>query len=210
MSAIGSMLRGLFSLLSFGVMIALILKMFFVEVVKVPHNGMAPTLLAGEYVAVWRNADVDMTDIVICQHPARREASVLGRAVAFAGQTVHGDRRGNLVIEGQTANTQYERQASFYDVVREKLFMMRVGEIEYPSRKRHAVMVQKNDEFSMHAYQISRGVFLLGDNRSDTIDDSRSFGEVDPTTCMGQVFMRLFPAPTAAGEIQHSYFDVAL
>lgn len=206
----GSLFRGLFSFLSFGVMIAMVLKMFFVDVVKVPHNGMAPTLLAGEYVAVWRKADVDIADIVICQHPANREAHVLGRAVAFAGQTIRGDRDDFVIIDDRNTIIASGREAGFYDSVRDKLFTMRLGTIEYRSGHKHPFMILANTNFSMRSYQVSTGVFLLGDNRSDPSDDSREFGEVDPTRCMGQVFMRLFPAPDHGGDIQHSYLDMLL
>jgi signal peptidase I len=95
----GAILRGLFSLASVLVAIAVVLKVFFVDILLVPHNGMAPTLLYGERVLLWRNAHVDMGDVVVCEHPARPEASVLGRAIAFAGHTVASDDRGSLLVD---------------------------------------------------------------------------------------------------------------
>ena len=42
-----------------------ILRVFFVDVVTVGHNGMAPTLLLGDQVLVWRDAQVNHGDIVV-------------------------------------------------------------------------------------------------------------------------------------------------
>jgi signal peptidase I len=207
MSAIGSLLRGLLTLASWLVAIVLVMKFFFVDVIEVPHNGMAPTLIKGDRVLVWRRAHVDMADIVVCQHPANPAASVLGRAIAFAGHTVSSDA-GNLVVDDDRANIEWQRDLRFYDTTRDKLFSMRLGSINYVRQNQHAFMVEDGTNFELQPYQVEHGVYLLGDNRADPADDSREFGEVDPATCRGQVFMRLTPAPRQDDDIHHGYLDV--
>jgi signal peptidase I len=211
MRAIGSLLRGLFTLASLLAAVAVVFKLFFVDVIMVPHNGMAPTLLHGERVLVWRGADVDMADIVICSHPARPEASVLGRAIAFAGHTVSSDEVGNLVVDNDRASTEYEAGVRFYDDTRNKLFNMKHGFIDYRHQHRHEFFLEEGYDFSLRTYAVNRGVYLLGDNRSDPGDDSREFGEVDPRTCQGQVFMRLTPAApspdSVPDDLHHTYLD---
>jgi hypothetical protein len=44
-------------------------------------------------------------------------------------------------------------------------------------------------------------VYLLGDNRRERSFDSREFGEVDPETCLGQVFMIWQPAPDRGDDV---------
>jgi signal peptidase I len=210
MSAIGELLRGLFSLASFGVLVALILKVFFVDVITIPHNGMAPTLLAGEQVAVWRNARANMADIMVCQHPANPAASVIGRAIAFAGHRVSTDSYGNLQVDEDRASLDWGQDIHFYDVTRQRLYTMRLGSVDYRRQNRHQFMIERDTTFAVRAYQVNHGIYLLGDNRSDTIDDSREFGEVDPAKCQGQIFMRLLPAPDRGDDVHHSYFDVLL
>lgn len=207
MSSIGSLLRGLFTLASWLVAIALVMKFFFVDVIEVPHNGMAPTLIKGDRVLVWRRAHVDMADIVICQHPAKPEASVLGRAIAFAGHTVSSEA-GNIMVDNDRANIEWEGDLHFYDTTHEKLFFMHVGSMNYVRHNQHAFMVEDGTSFELSPYQVQHGVYLLGDNRADPADDSREFGEVDPATCRGQVFMRLTPAPRQDDDIRHGYLDI--
>jgi signal peptidase I len=208
MSAIGSLLRGLFSLATLAVLVAMVLHLFFVDIVTVPHNGMAPTLLVGERVLVWRKAHVDMGDVMICEHPASPTASVLGRAIAFAGHTVDSDDRGGLLVDNDRASVEWQDDIRFYDATHQKLFTMRLGSIDYQRQNRHTFILERDTVFGLRTYQVNRGVYLLGDNRSDPIDDSRQFGEVDPAKCQGQVFMRLTPGEQRDDDIQHSFFDV--
>jgi signal peptidase I len=208
MATIGSLLRGLFSLASVLALLALFLRLFFVDVVTVPHNGMAPTMTYGERVLVWRRAHVDMGDVVVCEHPAKPEASVLGRAIAFAGHVVSTDGLGNLLVDSDRASIEWDNDMRFFDVTREKLFTMRSGSIDYRRQNRHQFVIEHDSDFYLPAYEVNHGVYLLGDNRSDTVDDSREFGEVDPAKCQGQVFMRLTPAVQYDDDVHHSYFDV--
>jgi len=210
MGALGSLVRGLFSLTPLLLLAAAVLKLFFVDVILVPHNGMAPTLVAGDRVLVWRRAHVDMGDIVVCEHPASPTASVLARAVAFAGHTISSDGHGNLLVDDDRASIEWGNEMRFYDVTRQKLFTMRQGSIDYQRQNRHDFIVERDTTFTLRTYAVNRGVYLLGDNRSDSIDDSREFGEVDPAKCQGQIFMRLTPAERNDDDIHHSYFEMLL
>ena len=84
---------------------------------------------------------------------------------------------------------------------------MRLGSIDYRRQHRHQFMIEAGSSFGLATYQVNRGVYLLGDNRSDPADDSREFGEIDPARCRGQVFMRLSPAPPQNDDIRHGYLD---
>lgn len=208
MHGLGAALRKLLTLLSWALAIAGVLKLFFVDVIRVPHNGMAPTLVYGDLVLVWRNATVDMGDVVLCEHPARPEASVLARAVAFAGHTVSTDAYGYLMVDDDRANIEWDGDMRFYDVTREKLFSMRAGHINYLRRHEHRFMVETDTTFNLGSYAVDHGVYLLGDNRADPVDDSRDFGEVDPARCKGQVFLRVKPAPRQEDDVRNGYLDV--
>ena len=208
MHQLGSVLRGLLKLSLWAAAVAGVLKLFYVDIALVTHNGMAPTLVYGDRVLVWRNADVDMADVVLCEHPAKPETSVLGRAVAFAGHNVSTDGHGYLVVDEDRATIEWEEALRFYDVTRQKLFNMRAGSMEYARQRRHRFMVEVDTTFQLAPYPVSRGVYLLGDNRADPDDDSRDFGEVDPARCKGQVFMRLSPAPRTDDDVRNGYLDV--
>jgi signal peptidase I len=208
MHALGSLLRGFFSLASLLALIAVVLNLFFVDILVIPHNGMAPGLVYGDRVLVWRHASVDMGDAVVCEHPAKAGASVIGRAIAFAGHTVSSDGD-DLVVDADRASIEWRGDLRFYDVTRQKLFTMRSGSIDYRRQNRHEFVIESGTSFWLRTYQVNHGVYLLGDNRSDPADDSREFGEIDPAKCSGQIFMRLIPADhERIDDISHGYFDV--
>ena len=63
--------------------------------------------------------------------------------------------------------------------------------------------------FRLRDYRVDKGVYLLGDNRSELIYDSREFGEVDPETLPRAGH----PAPAACAEratttSSHGYLDL--
>jgi signal peptidase I len=190
-------------------LIALVLvRLVFMESFVVADNGMAPTLVRGDEVLLWKNADVGMADVVVCEHPARRGELVLGRAIAFAGHTVSTDRNGVLYVDKDRATTQPVQSMRFYDVTRKKLWDMQLYMIDYFGRHDHSYFIERGSVFQLRTYTVEQGVYLLGDNRSERGFDSREFGEVDPARCLGQVIMRVRPAPARGDDLNHGHLDV--
>lgn len=210
------LLEGLFEVawkaaIALGV-VAFALKLFFVDVYKVTNNGMAPTVVYGDEVLVWRGGNPDLGNIMLCEHPSRQADLVMGRALTFAGHTVSTDRFGNLYVDTSRSTTEILAQQRFYDVTRSRLFMMNLGNIQYSQlhtgTHTHHYFLEHAKTFQLRPYTVNRGMYLLADNRSESLYDSREFGEVDPNRCVGQVFMRLRPAPKNGDDIDHSYFDL--
>jgi signal peptidase I len=191
-----------------GTVIALVaVRMLFVEAVAVQDNGMAPTLIYGDEVWMWKGATVDMANVVVCPHPARPDELVIGRAIAFAGHTVHTDMNGQLYIDDDRTVTGYEGSSRFYDDTRDKEFQMKNGMISYGGQHDHPFFIEQGDPFSLRRYAVEKGVYLLGDNRSERSFDSREFGEVDPETCLGQVFMIWKPAESRDDDVNHHMLE---
>jgi signal peptidase I len=185
-------------------------RLFVIEIVDVRDNGMAPTLVYGDRVLVWKGASADMADVMVCRNPARDADYVIGRAIAFAGHRIHTDYNGMLYVDGQQASTEVEGQARFYDVPRRRPYDMTLGRIDYMRKHDHAFFIERGDRFGLRAYTVEKGVFLLGDNRSESSFDSREVGEVDPARCLGQVFLRWEAAPPSEGDtdLGHRRFDL--
>ncbi|QQR91738.1 MAG: hypothetical protein IPJ88_08540 [Myxococcales bacterium] len=53
------------------IVVLAVLRIFFVDLGIIGHNGMAPTLIAGDQVAVWRNAKLERGDVAMCLHPRK-------------------------------------------------------------------------------------------------------------------------------------------
>jgi signal peptidase I len=186
-------------------------RLFVVELVDVRDNGMAPTLIYGDRVLVWKHASVDMANVVVCEHPARSGELVIGRAVGFAGHTVHAnDFSGVLMVDNDQTVTEDNGTARFYDVPRKRMYEMVLGQVSYLHQHDHEFFIERGEKFSMRPYSVEKGAYLLGDNRSESQYDSRAFGEVDPAHCLGQVFLRWQAAPASEGDddLHHHRFDI--
>lgn len=208
MRALGSLLRLLFNLAAFVAFVGCVLKVFFVDVIVMPHNGMAPTLVYGEYLLVWRGASPDLGDIMVCPHPRKPEATVIGRAVGFAGHTISLDGRGQLMVDDDSASIAGGGPIRFYDLTREKVFNMQLGTIDYHRKHQHEFFIDREGvPFELPTLKIETGMFLLGDNRAAIYDDSRDFGTVETHGCQGEIFMRLAPGPDRNDDVHHGYAE---
>ena len=154
------------------------------------HDGMSPTLLQGEMVMMSKGVDeVEVGDILICPDPRGNGAFVLGRALAKPGMTIGTKRPGLLEVEGTVAEQDFLGKMKFADaggIERDMTYgYEKIGNSDY------LVFDLERSPWTMSAKEVKTGVFLLSDNRLMSQHDSRTFGEVDPATCLGKVFMRL-------------------
>ena len=171
--------------------VAVLLRIFFVDPVTVAHNAMAPTLIHGDVVLVWRGAAVDHGDIVVCRHP-NEDRYVMGRVMGTDGMRID-ELRNQLRVDGVTIAHDYRGTIGFFDATRERVITMRWG-MEDLGNSDHYFFEQLGRDVRIRDVGAVRGIHLLGDNRAYQDEDSRDFGDVDPTTCIGEVFMRLRPA----------------
>lgn len=184
-----------------------VLNALYVKRFVVNDNGMAPTMVAGDEVLAWTKFGVDTGDVLVCKHPGRDNAYVFGRVIAHPGQKLNTDHNGTLYLDGQRTVVDPRGTMEFYDVTRKKQFTMQWGFMEFSARLTRPFFLEEGRTFSLREYTVSRGVYLLGDNRSDEQHDSRQFGEVDPDACFGQVFLRWKTAPPTGDDIRHGVLD---
>lgn len=186
--------------------IAGIFRAFFVDPVTVAHNAMAPTLVHGDLVLVWRGAEVNHGDIVVCRHP-HEERYVMGRVVGMDGMRIE-DVRDQLRINGVAPAHDYRGTLAFYDATLDREMTMRWG-IEDLGNNDHYFFEQLGRDVRIREVGAVHGIHLLGDNRAYHDEDSRDFGDVDPTTCIGEVFFRLRPAEGVelGDEIEHGWME---
>jgi signal peptidase I len=183
-------------------------RVLFLTPVIIQDNGMAPTLVYGEEVWVWKGASTDMANVMACEHPSRPGQLVIGRAVAFAGHTVSTDHHGTLYVDKGRTVSGVDGSVLFYDRTRKRQFDMILGAMDYFGRHDHQTFLEKGRSFQLATFAVNRGVYLLGDNRSESSFDSRAFGEVDPSRCLGQVAMRVRPTAESAAALGHRRFQL--
>ena len=184
-----------------------ILKLFFVDIVVVGHNAMAPTMIAGDRLLVWRSGgDYRMGDTLLCPHPSQPGRYVLGRVMGRPGATLE-IARGQLRINGQAPDQDSQATMAFRDHVTGHTSRMRYA-VEDVLGTTHGIFEREGRPLHMRPHRVRGGVFLLSDNRTFVGEDSRSFGEVVPSTCIGRVFMRLTPSEQTPPELDNGYLDI--
>ena len=186
-----------------------ILHYFYVERIQITHNAMAPTLLMGEVALLWKGAKLELGDIAVCEHPGHQGEWVIGRVAALPGMTIGTDPRGRLLIDGQPVERDFQGKVRFYDPVFDRTDTMLTGVVRYKNVE-HPFFLREDLKPRVRQRQVAQGLFLLSDNLTYPGFDSRTFGEVDPAKCRGQVFMRMKPADDHGAGLGHGWFDLLL
>lgn len=202
--------KGVFKFLGVLVLLAAIaggvLYGFFVKVLEVGHNGMAPTMTLGDQVLVWKTQELGLGEVALCGHPQQPGVYVLGRVVGRAGQIV-GIERGALTINGESPEVDTRGVVAFEDAELGRTVRMRHA-YERILTHDHPLFWREGSEPRMRrAHTVQGGLFLMNDNRTHRGEDSRTFGEVANESCVGRVFLRLTAAETPA-EIGNAALDI--
>ncbi|MBX3248831.1 MAG: signal peptidase I [Myxococcales bacterium] len=187
--------------------IAGVFRLFFVDVVEVGHDGMAPTMIAGERVLMWRGvSDPEMGQILVCRHPVNQGQMVMGRVVGKAGMTLK-EVRGQLEVSGTRPDRDIQGEVRFYDhTINREASYARV--LEKLGNTSHWAFERERYTLRMRDTTVEPGrVFLMADNRAAAELDSRSFGTVPLDHCLGRLFMRFSPAETRSADLGHGWLD---
>lgn len=202
---------GLFKVLAFlavivGIAIA-VLRTWFVDVVTVAHNGMAPTMILGDRVLVWRDAQISRNDIVLCRHPRDATRWVIGRVAVEPGGSIE-VQRASLMLDGRRVSVDIRGSFPFTDAETGRTQRMRWGIEEFSDYQEHLFFQPEDRALHLRPMANVSGLYLLGDNRGHVGEDSRAFGVVQPESCRGVVFMRLTAAEGLPDEIGHGPLDI--
>lgn len=184
--------------------IAGVLRAFFVTPVMISDDGMAPTLLAGETVLMWRTEGMgEFGDLLVCRHPTGA-GFVVGRFVARPGSTISADR-GFMKVDGHSPDRNIGRTMSFIMNGETEPHSVVLG-LEARGGEEHEFMQDARVGFRTRDIIVRNGIFLMGDNRLPHRFDSRTFGPVNPANCVGHVFMRWSTNPHRI-EFDHAMLD---
>lgn len=204
-SFVGGVLRLIVGLAVIAAIAAGVLHTFFVRIAVISDDNMAPTMLAGERIVLWRNAELAPSDIAVCKHPTR-DQYVIGRVIATAGMTISSDRTHIYLVNGLRPTIESKGTIDFIDQHSGHRLPMQWGTIIYAGHE-HTWMTRPRDKTRIPTTTIRAGIYLLSDNRSFFGADSRAFGEIDPSTCLGQVFFRLQPAHPPREDVVHGWMQ---
>lgn len=188
------------------VIVMVLLKFVLFETARVGHNGMAPTLLTGERVLIWKNSPPRLAKIVVCEHP-RGLGPVVGRVAAVGGSTID-TVKGKVRVDNRPMDTIIRGATNFYNADLDRSQALVWGE-ENLHGDYHLYFVHRKGSTRFRRTKVPTGhIYLLGDNRMARGQDSRTFGPVSTSTCRGVLFMRLTPSEGLTSELAHGYLDL--
>ena len=145
------------------VAIALVIRTFLFEFVRVDGQSMAETLQNNERMFVTKldywTGNPDRFDVVICHYPERGWTDFVKRVVGLPGDTV-AMLNGTLILNGKAVDEPYITHKANYNM---------------------AAYTLKEDEY-----------FVLGDNRSNS-NDSHIIGPLSRSQIIGHVRNVIFP-----------------
>lgn len=180
-----------------------VLDVWFMDRVTVANNSMAPTILAGDIVLMWKDAEIEQNDVVLCRNPRDPNRYVLGRVIATPGMKI-GFERGQLLINDHRIAFDFRGERHLADVSAGRNDRWARGWEELGDYRSHWFLSDPRRPVVMPSKTVRSGLFLLSDFRSFRGEDSRAYGEVDPSTCLGQIFMVFWPTETAGADFPAS------
>jgi signal peptidase I len=181
-----------------------VLKLFFVDVIVLGHDAMAPTIALGEQVFLWRDAEPKFADVVVCAHPRRPSELVVGRVLGRPGHLVR-TTRGQLTVSGDSVEHDIVGRVDYSVTTAGRLAPVR-HVVETAAGKHYDTFFPEDLTLEIRPTEVAEGrLYLLSDHRAYHGYDSRSFGTVDRATCRGTVFMLWKPTPQSAAALGHGY-----
>jgi len=188
------------------IVIALGLKVLLFDMAEMGHNGMAPTLLHGERVLIYKRGKPEPGAIAVCRHP-NEDGWVVGRVAATGGMKI--DSFGNkLRIDGEPITFDKKGITSFYNVDNDLTSSVIWGD-EYLTSDPHLIFMAEEEGHRVRETEIPDGkLYLLGDQRAYMGQDSRSYGLVDASTCRGIIVFRFTRVEGLEPELAHRHFEL--
>lgn len=185
-----------------------VLKYLYVDAYVVGHEAMAPTMLRGETVLAWRTENIEFGDVAVCESPSIPGQLVMGRIVGIRPDQVVQMTGCALTISNSRPDVNWGRTTSFADSDHGASIDVVLGE-EKLGDWTHDMMCQLRYGAELQPQTVRAGkAYLLGDFRSYVGQDSRSFGQVDVSTCRARVFMRWKPVDDRGAGFGHGYLDL--
>ncbi len=184
------------------ILVVLILRSFVIEPFRIPSGSMMPTLLAGDFILVNKNAygirlpavnvkiietgSPQRGDVAVFRYPKNPSIDYIKRVVGLPGDTItyYGKQ---LYVNGEPAK---QRRLGIYTATGVGLYMTGADRrIETLGNVEHEILVMKDRRSPEGEFVVPDGhYFVMGDNR-DNSNDSRVWGVVPDENLVGRAFM---------------------
>jgi len=177
------------------IVVGLILRLFILEVYKVPTGSMIPTLLPGDHIAVLKtplffNVNKLVRGDVVVFEVAGESIYYVKRVLALPSDSIEIEKE-KIRINKKSLEVDFFDQKDLYKYLDPGQVVYK--ECSYDKHKCYNVIYESNLlKSTFYDYKDSaQGCFLMGDNRTNSYD-SRELGEVDKSKILGKVFIIWF------------------
>ena len=177
--------------------LSVVARLLLLELAEVGHDDMAPTLRQGERLVVYTRATLERGDVVVCQHPTEPGRPIVGRLMGLPGDVLEMSR-GQLSINGVPVGTTPGEPAETTVGSGDGARALRVVRETLSSGRTYLTAVDPAARLALRPVTVGTGYYLLSDERTRG-SDSRRFGEVDPSRCLGRALWVLLPADRSDG-----------
>ena len=186
-------LRNIFGILVFLVLVAVIGRIFFFNFAQTNSYSMIPTLVPGDTFLVLTRWTLGPGDIAVCRNPENPRTMIVSRILGVPGSTF-GISNNGPIINGRTLQHEYTHKSVYVDDTSgEHLeFLVDVAYEYLGGREFQVAMMTRAGERNFRVREVETGFFLVGDNRNRA-RDSRHFGEVPVSSCIGKAILVLWP-----------------
>jgi signal peptidase I len=163
-------------------LIGLLMRLFIVEVYKVPSESMLPSLLPGDHIAVLKFPfEPERGDVVVFKR--KGESSYFVKRVIGLPKDLVEVKKGRIYINDLPLKLEPVTETSYYAGVEPGDAIYK----EYTGGRSHLILKGMTEKDSAGiSEKMGTGYFLMGDNRSNSVD-SRKWGEIKSDDILGKV-----------------------
>lgn len=191
--------RGWFESIFAAFLVAICLRIFIVEPLRVPTAAMVPAIQPGDFILSWKTSygirlpfgsepivgrSPHRGDVIVFRHPQNEAVSLVRRVVGLAGDRIE-IQDGVLSVNGQSVDDEKAGTTSTADR-RDS-----TAAEEQSTHRVKAPSIHEGVDFFGPVVIPPEHVFVLGDNRGES-EDSRTWGAVPLRQIEGRAFVVWF------------------
>ncbi len=185
--------KNILKILVFLVLLAVVGRIFFFNLAQTNSYSMIPTLVPGDTFLVLTRWSLGPGDIAVCRNPENPRTMVVSRIMGVPGSTfgIAGNRP---IINGRMLDHHFTNRIVYEDNTSgEHLeFLVDVGHEYVGGRDFQIALMERAGDRDFRVREVETGFFLVGDNRNRA-RDSRHFGEVPVSSCIGKAVLVMWP-----------------
>jgi signal peptidase I len=191
---VAKLFKFLFGLIIVAAVVAVIGRLFFFELARTKSYSMVPTLVSGDVFIVWTAGLIGRGDVALCANPEDPAEMIALRVIGVPGDQV-AFWQNHIRLNNEVIQHSVEDPILYLDDTSgEGLeYAVNVAEEYLGGRLYHVALMDRAGGKDARPVTVPRDQFFVaGDNRNMT-RDSRNFGSIPISSCIGRAIFLLWP-----------------